>query len=127
MIIFYGHTTKDLVLYRPTKPSFEFENPSLSKFDLEEAISCPILTIGKALHFKNEIEDDIISIFINDPSIFTPSTSRFVSFMIGKSDEKETLDDLFTQEIPTTHSLNGAPVEIESKKILNINPNLSLV
>lgn len=94
---------------------------------MEEFDAYSILTIGKALNFENETEDDSIRSFINDPFFFTLTASQFLSFVIEKYNEKETLDDPVTQEIPTSPSLKGVPLDIELGKTLNIKSNSSLV
>ena len=67
MTIFDGMETKSLTLYPPARQSLEAET-SLWIEQEEEDVQ-PLLTIGKALTFKNKIEDDAISNFISEPTL----------------------------------------------------------
>jgi len=81
MTIFDG-TTNNSILYPLAKPIIECENPLRSKFELYEDDTYPLLTITKALLYKNE-SDDVILGFINDPSIVTEPLYRLGSFIMG--------------------------------------------
>jgi len=69
MTISDGYDTKKLTLYPHATPSVEPENSLW--MDIEDERDLPVLTIGKALSFKDEIEDDLINLFIYGPSIVT--------------------------------------------------------
>jgi len=87
MMIFDG-TTNNSILYPLAKPIIECENPLRSEFELYEDDTYPLLTITKALHYKNE-SDDVILGFINDPSIVTEPLYRLVSFIMGNRVRKK--------------------------------------
>lgn len=63
--------------------------------------------------------------FISDPSSITPCTSWFLNFVIDNSDEEKLFDEPVTLDIPTTFGFKSLQVKIETRKSLNINPNLS--
>ena len=65
MTISNGVTTQKLVLYPPTQPSPVLKNPLWVGFEEDDTL--PVLTIGKALQFKDETEDDSINNFIYSP------------------------------------------------------------
>ena len=69
MTISNGTKTKNLTLYPPTRPSLEAETSFWMEPEEEEGVQ-PLLTIGKALTFKNETEDDAINNFISEPTSF---------------------------------------------------------
>jgi len=66
-----GQPTKNLNLYRATKPSKDLENTLWDEFEPKSDYSHPPLTLGKAEKFKNEIENDIINGFISNPLVVT--------------------------------------------------------
>lgn len=68
------------------------------------------------MYFKNETKDDIISNFISSPYVVTLPRSRLLGFVIDKYNEKETLDNRVTQEIPTTPSLKGVPIRNSARE-----------
>ena len=67
MTISDGTEIKNLTLYPPTQPSLDAETPLWMDPREEEGVQ-PLLTIGKALTFKDEIEDDAINNFISEPT-----------------------------------------------------------
>jgi hypothetical protein len=69
MTISDGYDTKKLTLYPRATPSAEPENSLWMDIEAESAL--PVLTIGKALSFKDKTEDDLINSFICDPSTVT--------------------------------------------------------
>ena len=73
MTISDGTDTKIMTLYPPSKPSSDVETPLWVYFKEEESTQ-PLLTIGRALTFKNEIEYDDISSFISEPMTATQHT-----------------------------------------------------
>jgi hypothetical protein len=70
-----GKTTKNLTLYPPAKPSEDLESPLWAEFDPEESGVQSILTLGKALYFKDETKDDIASSFISNPPLVNQPTN----------------------------------------------------
>ena len=67
MTISDGTKIKNLTLYPPARSSLEAETPLWMELEEEEGVQ-PLLTIGKALNFKDEIEDDAINNFISEPT-----------------------------------------------------------
>ena len=67
MTISDGTETKNIALYPPSWPSLEVETPLWMELEEEEGVQ-PLLTIGKALTFKDETEDDAINSFISEPT-----------------------------------------------------------
>ena len=67
MTISYGTEINNLTLYPPAWPSLEDETPLWMELEEEEGIQ-PLLTIGKALTFKDETEYDAINNFISEPT-----------------------------------------------------------
>ena len=53
MTILDGTETNNLTLYPPARPSLEAETPLWMELEEEEGVQ-PLLTIGKALNFKDE-------------------------------------------------------------------------
>jgi hypothetical protein len=69
MTISDGCDTKKLTLYPHATPSVEPQNSLWMDTEAESAL--PVLTIGKALSFKDETEDELSNYFICDPSVVT--------------------------------------------------------
>ena len=67
MTISYGNEINNLTLYPPARSSLEDETPLWMELEEEEGVQ-PLLTIRKALNFKDEIEDDAINSFISEPA-----------------------------------------------------------
>ena len=67
MTISDGFKTKNLTLYPPAQLILEAKTPLWIELEEEEVIQ-PLLMIGKALTFKDEIEDDVINNFISEPT-----------------------------------------------------------
>lgn len=65
--------------YPLDQPIEENKSPLKTEFDPEEGNSLLLITVGKALYFKNKIEDDMINNFIsNSPSVTQlASTPKF--------------------------------------------------
>jgi hypothetical protein len=134
-------------MYPHATPSTEPKN--LLWMDTEDESALPMLTIGKALSFKDETKDELINCFICDSSAVTNDTHhRFIrvfdpitqgemsSEMFSETTKNQidsvviataiTIDDeTTTAELFPKVSSKSIPVEIEPGKTLNINPNLS--
>ena len=67
MTISDGTETKIITLYPPNQPSLETETPVWMDLEEEEGVQS-LLTIGKALTFKDETEDNVISSFMSEPT-----------------------------------------------------------
>ena len=85
MTIWDGTETNNLTLYPPAWLSLEAENPLWMELEEEEGIQ-PLLTIGKALTFKDETKDDAISNFISEP---TYVNKIFYQILISTLGEEE--------------------------------------
>ena len=70
MIISNGSAIKNLILYPPARPILDAEFTLWMDIKEEEDIQ-PLLTIGRALTFKTENEDDTICYFISEPMYVT--------------------------------------------------------
>jgi hypothetical protein len=93
MMIFDGKATNNLVLYPPAKPSVDHESPLWDEFEPEEGGIQPILTVGKALCFKNETEDDTINNFISNPPSVTQPTFHLLDSIMNKPNQEILVDD----------------------------------
>ena len=94
----------------------------------EEGVQ-PLLTIGKALTFKDETEDDAINNFISEPTSVNKEVYQILNITLGKEEQENLIEEaLFgdTHIILVLKNLKSIPIEVESGKTLNINPNLSL-
>ena len=67
MTILYETETKNLTLYPLARPSLDAETSFWMEPEEEEGVQ-PLLTIGKALTFKDENEDNAINNFISEPT-----------------------------------------------------------
>jgi hypothetical protein len=72
MTISDSYDTKKLTLYPHATPSVEPKNSLW--MDIEDESALPMLTIGKVLSFKDEIENDLVNRVISNPSIVTQNT-----------------------------------------------------
>ena len=92
-------------------------------FDEDDTL--PILTIGEALQFKDETEDDPINSFISSPSSVSPPTFQSLHVVMTDSIQEDITDDFITKTVEVILNHKSIPIEIESGKTLNIKPNLS--
>ena len=125
MLLSNGSSNKILVLYPPSRPILVAclkeapkECPLWANYEEEYEDVRLVLTIGKALRFHNEIKDETINTFINQPRNFWQQ-SWIVTTKNGITPETE------AEIIPTTIVHNSISIEIDTDKALNINPNLS--
>ena len=122
--------------------------------DTEDGSALPVLTIGKALSFKDEMEDELINCFICDPSAITQHTHRQSVKVLDPMAQEEMNSEMFSETadnqsdsavttiVVTTNSITtddettiaelfprviskSVTVEFEQGKTLNINPDLS--
>jgi hypothetical protein len=152
MTISNGYDTKKLTLYPHGTPSAEPGNSLW--MDTEDERSLPVLTIGKALSFKYEIEDELINCFICDPSAVTQHTHHQLIRVFDPMAQEEMNSEMFSETadsqsdstvttvvvtentviadnetaiaelFPRVNS-KSVSMEIEPGKTLNINPDLS--
>ena len=89
----------------------------------------PLLTIGKALSFKNETEDDTISNFISEPASVNREVYQILNTTLGKEQQENLTEEALvgdTNIIPVVKNSESIPIEVEPGRTLNINPSLSL-
>lgn len=115
VVISDGQATKNLNLY-PPKPNLDLYNSWWDELEPELDLSLPLLSLGKAQYFKDEIEDDIINGLISN-SLSVAS--------IENSKEEEEVEDIYFEQMRTTLNNDSSPIEIEPGNFLNINPNLT--
>jgi hypothetical protein len=124
MTISNGYETKQLTLYPHATPLINNDNSLW--VDVDDQTTQPILTIGQALSLKDATEDEVINNFIREPSSVTPETRNQLAALL----ESDTQENLNSKDLPQTLAAISAKsilVEIEPRKTLNINPNLTVV
>jgi hypothetical protein len=82
------------------------------------------LKMEEALKHKNQLEDDVISGFLNNPTVVSNTTCQMLQAVLDCEAQGDPLEDLMEQQILTTTVHNNKPVEITPGKSLNINANL---
>jgi hypothetical protein len=95
MTIFDGCDTKKLTLYPHATPSAEPENSLW--MDTEDGSALPVLTIGKAMSFKDEKEDELINCFICDPSVVTQNTHHRLIRVFDPMAQEEMNSEMFSE------------------------------
>ena len=76
MIISDGNSTKTLNWHPPARPKFEHENAFwIENEDTETNLVKLVLSIEKALPFRDETQDDIINNFFNNVALSSLPTS----------------------------------------------------
>jgi hypothetical protein len=83
------------------------------------------LTLEEALGLKNQLEDDVIISFINNPTIISNPTCQMLKVVLDNEAQGYPLEELMEQQIPTTIVHNNITVEIAPGIFLNINANLN--
>ena len=127
MTILDGTKTKNLTLYPLLRPSLEGETPLWMELEEEEGVH-PLLTIGKALTFKDETEDDAMNNFISEPASFNKFFYQIPNSTLGEEEQENTIEETLlsdTHIVLVLKSSKSVPVEIEPRKMLNINANLA--
>ena len=93
----------------------------------EEGIQ-PLLMIGKALTFKDDIEDDAINIFISEPTFVNKKIYQILNATLGEEEQENLIEETLVSDthiVPVLKNLKSVPVEIETGKTLNVNPSLA--
>ena len=85
MTISDGTETKNLTLYPPARPSLEAETSFWMEPEEEEGVQ-PLLTMGKALTFKDEAKDDVINNLINEPTLVNKEVYQILNITLGKEE-----------------------------------------
>jgi hypothetical protein len=80
--------------------------------------------LEEVLRLKNQLEDDVISGFINNPTIVSNPTCQMIQVVLDYEAQGDPLEYLMEQQIPTTVVHNNKSIEIAPRKFLNINANL---
>ena len=84
--------------------------------------------IGKALTFKYGTEDDVINNFINEPTSFNKKIYQIVNSTLGEEEQENITEETLVSDshiVPVLKNSKSVPVEVESRKNLDINPSLS--
>jgi hypothetical protein len=85
---------------------------------------CAPLTMKEALKNKNQLEDDVISGFIKNPTAISNPTCQMLQAVMDCEARGDPLEDLMEQQILTTVVDNNKSIEIAPGKSLNINSKL---
>ena len=115
---------KNLILYPLEKPSPTFVYPQFPPLRYPKGDLRDPLTEEEALRLKNQLEDDVISGFINSPATMSNSTCQMLQVVLDCEAQGDPMEYLMEQQIPTTIVHNNKSVEITPGKFLNINANL---
>eukprot|EP00253_Pinus_taeda_P020816 PITA_20816 len=125
MIITRGRDIKNLVLYPPAQPSVTIAKTNRHPISyLTDNIRFP-LTIQEALDFKDQTEDDAINNFISQTKLTSRTQCHMIKAAFDNELEEDPLKDTHDHTIPVTSIANSKIVEIEPRKTLNINANLT--
>ena len=92
MTISNGTEITNLTLYPPAWPSLEVESPLWMEPKEEEGVQ-PLLTIGKALTFKDETEDDAIHNFISEPTSVNKEVYQILNINLGKEEQENLTEE----------------------------------
>ena len=107
---------KSVTLYHPIKPSLDVETPLWVDLEEEESTH-PLLTIGRALNFKNETEDDTINSFISDSMTITQHAYQVLDSSMNEIDHLEELTEEAlvknVETVPIIENFKSVPIEIE--------------
>eukprot|EP00253_Pinus_taeda_P022646 PITA_22646 len=125
IIITRGTDIKNLVLYSPAQPSVTIVKTNRHPVSyLTDNIRSP-LTIQEALDFKDQTEDDAINNFISQTELTSCTQCHMIKAAFDNELEEDPLKDTHDHTIPVTFVANSKIVEIEPRKTLNINANLT--
>jgi hypothetical protein len=80
--------------------------------------------LEEAIRLKNQLEDDVISGFINSPAIIGKPTCQILQVVLDCEAQGDLLEDLMEQQIPIIVVHNKKSFEISPGRSLNINANL---
>ena len=78
--------------------------------------------------FEDETEDDAINSFISEPTSVNKQIYQILDNTLGEEEQENLIEETLVSDthiIPMLKNLKSVPVEIESGKTLNINPNLA--
>ena len=94
----------------------------------EEENVQPMLSIGRALTFKNETEDDTIYSFITESMSITKHSYQVLDNTLSELEHEEIIEESLAKSVEIVHiveNLKSTPVEIRPGKTLNVNPILA--
>ena len=120
--------TKNLTMYPLAQPCLEAETPLWMELEEEEGIQ-PLLTIGKALTFKDETEDNAINNFISEPTSVNKKIYQILNTTLGEEEQENITEEALVSDthiVPLLKKLKSVPIVVEFGKTMNINPSLSL-
>eukprot|EP00253_Pinus_taeda_P018155 PITA_18155 len=120
-----GSNINNSVLYPPAQPSITIvkTNRHLVSYFTDNIRS--LLTIKEALEFKDQTEDDAISNFISQTELTSRTQCHMIKAEFDNELEEDPLKDTHDHTILVTYVANSKIVEIEPRKTLNINANLT--
>ena len=128
MTILDGTEIKNLTLYPPARSILEDETSLWMELEEEEGVQ-PLLTIGKALTFKDETEDDAINNFISEPTSINKIFYQILNTTLGEEEQENLIEEALVSDthiVPVLKNSKSVPIKVESGKTMNINPSLSL-
>ena len=88
MTISDGTETKSLTLYPLARPRLDAETPLRVELEEEDSVQ-PLLTIGNALTFKDEIEEDAINSFISEPTSINKHVYEILNSTLDKEETRK--------------------------------------
>ena len=94
----------------------------------EEGVQ-PLLIVGKALTFKDETEYDAINNLISEPTSINKKIYEILNTTLGEEEQEKLTEEALVSDthiVPVLKNSKSIPIEVESGKTLNTNPNLSL-
>ena len=97
MTISDGTKIKNLTLYPPARPSLEAKTPLWMEPKEEEGVH-PLLTIGKALTFKDENEDDAINNFISEPTSVNKKIYQILNTTLGEEEQENLIEEALVSD-----------------------------
>ena len=87
------------------------------------------MTIGNALTFKDEIEEDAIHNFISETTSVNKQIYQILNSTLGEEEQENLTEETLVSDthiVLVLKSSKSVTAKIELGKNLNINPNLTL-
>ena len=116
MTISDGTEIKYLTLYSLARPSLEAETPLWMEPGEEEGVQ-PLLTIWKALTFKDETKDDEINNLINEPTSINKEIYQNLNITLCEEEQENITKEALVSDthiVPILKNLKSVPIEVES-------------
>ena len=114
MTISDGTKINNLTLYPPARPTLEAETPLWMEPKEEEGVQ-PLLTIGKALTFKDETEDEAINNFISEPTYVNKKNYQILNATLGEEEQENIIEETLVSDthiVPVLKNSKSVPVEV---------------